>query len=40
MYISALDYGTNAVIFGKINLATKKFTQIPADASYGTVRTF
>ena len=40
MYISALDYATNDVIFGKIDLTSKKFTQIPADASYGTVRTF
>jgi len=40
MYISALDYATNAVIFGKINLATKQFAQIPANTSYGTIRTF
>lgn len=40
MYISALDYATNAVIFGKIDLTSKRFTEIPSDTSYGTVRTF
>jgi hypothetical protein len=40
MYISALDYATNAIIFGKIDLASKQFTEIPADTMYGTVRTF
>jgi len=40
MFISALDYDTNAVIFGKIDLVTKVFTQIQSDTAYNTVRTF
>lgn len=40
MYISALDYDTNAIIFGKIDLTTKAFTSIEADFQFNTVRTF
>lgn len=40
VYFSALDYNTNANIFGKIDMGTKAFTSIPADTIYNTVRTF
>ena len=42
MYLSALDYDTNAVIFGKIDLSTsaKTFSMINANTAYSTVRTF
>lgn len=40
MYISALDYDTNVIIFGKIDLGTKVFTKIESDSRFNTVRTF
>lgn len=40
VYFSALDYSTNNTIFGKIDMATKAYTAIPADATYNTVKTF
>lgn len=40
LYFSALDYQTNSVIMGKIDLATKAFSEIPASTLYNMVRTF
>jgi hypothetical protein len=40
MYFSGLDYASNEVIFGKIDIATGTFTQIEANATFNTIRVF
>ena len=40
MYISALDYNTNAIIFGKVDLISKIFTEIESDSRFDIIRSF
>ncbi|MDY6933235.1 MAG: hypothetical protein SVZ03_03320 [Spirochaetota bacterium] len=40
MYFSGLDYASNKVIFGKINISEGTFTEIEAEATFNTIRVF
>ena len=40
MYFSGLDYATNRVIFGKIDIEAGTFTEIDADSTFNTIRVF
>ena len=40
LYFSALDYSTNSVIVGKIDLSTKAYTAMDADTAFDVIRAF
>jgi len=40
MYFSALNYYTNAVVFGKIELDTMTFTEMPYGSTFSDISVF